>query len=379
MFYSKIDPWNTWSTPTDFAQGPGPGSLAYNVVASKVSPTVVAAWIRFNQGEGNDPADAFYKKSTDDGAHWSDTMRIPEPDIYQIPPDTQPMFWQIYPYFDALDSLHVVATIIPLIQGTLNSPMKSAIADWSNAGGWSLIELASTDTLAGAPESTSGFEPYADWATMAVGTEGELVCVWEQFDSLNRDSTTGECRRDILKSVSTDHGASWWGPDRVAHGGTVSLCYPSVSRTFNRGFLGDTFTVVYLQDQQAGPAARGTGTNTKNPVICQRAPIWTFPGVDVHNMTFPPVSCLCQATPSIFRGRTTISYSLPKAGNAKLRIYDAMGRPVKMLVSGNAAPGRYTTTWDGRTDKGVLAAAGIYFYTLSTCKTSISKKLTLLP
>jgi hypothetical protein len=239
--------------------------------------------------------------------------------------------------------------------------------------------MARTDTMAGRPQLS--FEAYADRATMAVGPDGEYVCVWEQFDSLNADPD-GELRCDIVASVSTDNGVTWSDPCRFAHGGTVSRRYPCVARNILHG---DSLAVVYLSDLQAGCSVpvgsppQAVGSPTKNPFICQRVPIPGLVGVAESRKTYPPASYLCQATPSVFRGRTKISYSLPRAGDVKLRVFDAVGRPVKTLVNANVAAGRYTTTWDGRTDKGLSASAGIYFYTLSTSKTSISKKLTLLP
>ena len=44
----------------------------------------------------------------------------------------------------------------------------------------------------------------------------------------------------------------------------------------------------------------------------------------------------------------------------------------------HANPGSFTATWDGRAANGAPAAAGVYFYTLVTDNSKITRKLTLL-
>jgi hypothetical protein len=61
---------------------------------------------------------------------------------------------------------------------------------------------------------------------------------------------------------------------------------------------------------------------------------------------------------------------LPQSGNVSLVVYDVAGRPVQTLASGRRAAGRYTATWDAKN-----AAAGVYFYTLTSGKASITTKL----
>ena len=86
----------------------------------------------------------------------------------------------------------------------------------------------------------------------------------------------------------------------------------------------------------------------------------------------PPVRAELSATPNPFGGRTRISYAVPRAGDVSLVVYDAVGRPVQTLASGRREPGRYNATWNAGN-----AADGVYFYTLISGKTSITRKLIL--
>ena len=60
--------------------------------------------------------------------------------------------------------------------------------------------------------------------------------------------------------------------------------------------------------------------------------------------------------PNPFNPKTTITFSLPRAGEVSLLVYDLLGREVARLVREMKQPGTYTVTWDAR---GV--ASGVYF------------------
>ena len=76
---------------------------------------------------------------------------------------------------------------------------------------------------------------------------------------------------------------------------------------------------------------------------------------------------ISQNYPNPFNPTTTISYKLP-AGKDKylvtLKIYDALGRLIKVLVEAYQASGSYEVIWDGTDFNGKAVASGIYFYTI---------------
>jgi hypothetical protein len=75
------------------------------------------------------------------------------------------------------------------------------------------------------------------------------------------------------------------------------------------------------------------------------ATVWTF--------------ALGQSRPNPARGSLLIDFEIPAPGPAALRIYDVMGRRVRSLVDGPVSAGRYSISWDRRTDGGSMAAPGI--------------------
>jgi len=50
----------------------------------------------------------------------------------------------------------------------------------------------------------------------------------------------------------------------------------------------------------------------------------------------------------------------------RLELFDVRGRRLRTLVSGGLAAGTHTAAWDGRTERGERAAAGVYFLRLTT-------------
>lgn len=66
--------------------------------------------------------------------------------------------------------------------------------------------------------------------------------------------------------------------------------------------------------------------------------------------------------PNPFRSDTRIHFALPTPQPVSLKVYNIAGRLVRTLVDKPLPAGRYDVLWDGRTDTGIRAAAGVYFY-----------------
>ncbi|MBM3318162.1 MAG: VCBS repeat-containing protein, partial [Candidatus Eisenbacteria bacterium] len=69
-------------------------------------------------------------------------------------------------------------------------------------------------------------------------------------------------------------------------------------------------------------------------------------------------------TPSPARGEVALRYALAGDGPVRLAVYDVAGWCMRTLVEGPVAAGVYEATWDGRTDSGAEAGAGVFFYRL---------------
>ncbi len=58
---------------------------------------------------------------------------------------------------------------------------------------------------------------------------------------------------------------------------------------------------------------------------------------------------------------TTLRFALPHAGTVRLAVYDAAGRLVRTLASGEQVAGEHAVAWDLRDDTGHAVGAGLYF------------------
>lgn len=70
--------------------------------------------------------------------------------------------------------------------------------------------------------------------------------------------------------------------------------------------------------------------------------------------------------PNPFNPSTTIRYQIATAGFTQVIIYNVRGEKVRTLVASEQPPGQYSVTWNGRSERGKIAASGIYFYSLKS-------------
>jgi hypothetical protein len=83
-------------------------------------------------------------------------------------------------------------------------------------------------------------------------------------------------------------------------------------------------------------------------------------------------------SPNPFNPQTTISYTIRETGPVRLAIYDVSGGLVRTLVDELKPAGDHRVTWDGRNDRGQLAASGVYFLRLSSAGQHRTQKLVLV-
>ncbi len=81
---------------------------------------------------------------------------------------------------------------------------------------------------------------------------------------------------------------------------------------------------------------------------------------------------------SVSHSSTMIKYELPEPAEARIDIYDMLGKYVATLVNKRQQPGRYSVAWDGRDEHGRLVATGVFIYQLRTGHFVQSHKMILL-
>ena len=100
---------------------------------------------------------------------------------------------------------------------------------------------------------------------------------------------------------------------------------------------------------------------------------------DVEKMSdkIPADYFLSKAFPNPFNPSTTIKFSIPKAGNVKLTVYDILGKEVSTLVNNFLNAGEYNFQFNASSANGGLAS-GIYLYRLETNNFVKTNKMLLM-
>ena len=82
--------------------------------------------------------------------------------------------------------------------------------------------------------------------------------------------------------------------------------------------------------------------------------------------------------PNPFREETEITYTLPSAARATLRVYDASGRLVRTLFEADMSAGVHRARWDGRDASDRKVGSGIYFFQLAANGATSTSRILLL-
>jgi flagellar hook assembly protein FlgD len=73
-----------------------------------------------------------------------------------------------------------------------------------------------------------------------------------------------------------------------------------------------------------------------------------------------------------------IRFELPRSSRARLRVYDTLGRAVRVLVDSELPAAIHVLEWDGRDDRGRDVASGTYDCQLEAGGQRLTKKLQLI-
>lgn len=73
-----------------------------------------------------------------------------------------------------------------------------------------------------------------------------------------------------------------------------------------------------------------------------------------------------QNYPNPFDTETIIEYSLPESCHVTVNVFDLQGKILRVLDDGQKDTGFYKTVWDGKDERGIITASGLYFYKIET-------------
>ena len=96
------------------------------------------------------------------------------------------------------------------------------------------------------------------------------------------------------------------------------------------------------------------------------------------NYDLTPLTLLYKNYPNPFNPETTLSFTLAKNSRATLKIYNQKGQLVKTLIDADLPSGDYQYVWNGKDNKGISVASGVYLYSLIAEGETHLRKMLLL-
>ncbi|MBN1894329.1 T9SS type A sorting domain-containing protein [bacterium] len=142
--------------------------------------------------------------------------------------------------------------------------------------------------------------------------------------------------------------------------------YPGIAY----GYSNDQFLVAYEWEQD----------NDDRAIDVQGVSFHEVPTAIASKQPGPaPVSpILASNFPNPFNPGTSISFRLSSAGRTQVRVFDALGRDVAVLMDENRQAGQTAVYWNGLDAAGHPAASGVYFYEIRSGLDSATRGKMLL-
>jgi len=187
--------------------------------------------------------------------------------------------------------------------------------------------------------------------------------------------------------LSTNNGTSWTAASTGLTNTSVYALAVSGTNLFAGTFSGGVFLST-----NNGTSWTAVNTGLTNPNVNALAisgtnifagtsggGVWRRPlsemitSVQLLPGELPAAFRLEQNYPNPFNPTTTISFSLPSKSFVSLKVFDALGREVSVLLFEALPAGTYARQWDATTQP-----SGVYFYRLQAGSFTETKKLVLL-
>jgi hypothetical protein len=241
---------------------------------------------------------------------------------------------------------------------------------------------------------------YSNLKITGPNEEGMMAAVWQDSNRARLYNTLPTSypelapfadTPEIYISVSPDYGFTWSDPATLNKVETPELAnmkpmwvYPADKIKFVNivdSHKVGKLAILFFDDNSWGSYQQTPpeGQNDGGYVRFMELEI-TFPlGIQSNDDDVTPaITMLKQNYPNPFNPETTISFNLPKAGEASLNIYNTKGQLVRTLANDRMVAGEHRIVWSGTDNNGSAVASGIYYYKLDITGRSETRKMLLL-
>ena len=177
-------------------------------------------------------------------------------------------------------------------------------------------------------------------------------------------------RSDSLTFTPTDSTATYGLPDWSPDGDKIVIS----EWNENQSYIGTGIM-----------SAQGDGTDYTRITsgLYEAYGRWMFPPeqtdiFDKEEVKSIEEFALFQNYPNPFNTHTAIKYHIPNTSHIELKIYNISGQEIRSLKDQVQEAGKYTIIWDGKNNKGMAIASGLYMIRLKVGRQLSKKKMLLL-
>jgi subtilisin family serine protease len=213
----------------------------------------------------------------------------------------------------------------------------------------------------------ASFSNFGPWVDIAAPGSYMFSTICRNYDFTPLDSLiyVGFFGWDAVNPYMLGDGTSFACPLVAGICGLVRAKYPGLTpQLVIQHMVATGDAVVY--DEPIGPKVNAFSAVSSVPTAVAVA-------------ERPPSVERVRAAPNPVVGSGAIRFDLARGGSARLSIYDASGRLVRVLVRGVFTAGPHVAPWDGRSDVGVRLPAAVYFARLESGSATVTTKVILMP
>ncbi len=156
--------------------------------------------------------------------------------------------------------------------------------------------------------------------------------------------------------------------------GWIAGCEGAINKTTNGGMnwtLQSLGSTTYLYDMQFVNEFTGWAVGANGKILKTTTGGLTF--INVISAEIPNHFSLSQNYPNPFNPNTKIKFQISELSQAKLIVYDVLGKEIAALVNEHLNAGAYEVDWDASN-----YPSGVYLYKLQTEVFTETKKMVLL-
>jgi len=218
-----------------------------------------------------------------------------------------------------------------------------------------------------------------DHPSLGVSLDGSTIfCAFSvQYEA---DTLNGFNKCHIYYSFSSTATLNFNAPIKVTNSGPGSADerYVSIIKTIPNlgGTFGNTCFLVYQKDSQPGSSAFNDAAPVTRARLISRKIYQADSPIGIHEIggNIPKEYSLHQNFPNPFNPVTKIRFDIPIESSVSIKVYDAVGRLVAILVNNETLKaGTKELSFNASS-----LASGVYYYTINAGEFNSTKKMVLV-